>query len=189
MAGMKAKSRRKAAGEEVNLAITVREAHGAIRAVADPTVEIALEILHHKSVTPVAMIAVAIEAAVTRQIDEFFAHRTCRTIIIIGAGIFQVGASMMNRMRCAVPGMGWPGFFRQRRTGEQNRKTCTGNHHIETEIHGPLPFHTRRVRDRHAVPIWYNPPGAKGGKVRMKSMVNDAPVRARPALAAGPAIS
>ena len=99
MTGAKAKSRRESAGEEVDLAVTVGEAHAAARAVADPAVEIASEILDHKTVMPVTAIAIAIEAAATRRIEEFFAHRTCRMIIVGGLGIFQIGAPMMNRVR------------------------------------------------------------------------------------------
>ena len=140
MPGTKAKSRRESAGEEVNLAVTVREAHAAVGTVADPAVEIASKILHHKAVMPVTTIAMAIEAAATGRVEEFFAHRTCRTIIIVGLGIFQIGAPMMNRVRWGAMGMSRPSVFGQGRTGEQSHKTCAGNHDMETEIHGPPSF-------------------------------------------------
>jgi hypothetical protein len=143
MTGAKAKSRRESAGEEVNLAVTIREAHAAVGAVADSAVEIALEILHHKAVMPVTTIAIAIEAAATRRVEEFFAHRTCRTIIVGGLGIFQIGAPMMNRVRWGAMRMSRPRVFGQGRTGEQGHQTCTGNRDMETEIHGPPSFMRR----------------------------------------------
>lgn len=169
----------------MNLAISIRETHGVIRAGADPAIEIAPEILHHKAIVPFTAIAKAIEAAVPRRIGELFADRACRMIVVKGLRILQIGAAMMNRVRCGIRGWRW---FCQGWAGEQNREAGAGNHGIETKNH------------RHSPPTT-NPPatealyqydtihrGRKGGKVGTESMVNYVPACRGKALAARPAI-
>lgn len=131
----------------MNLAITVGEAHGAIR--ADTAIEIAPEIFHHQTVTPFTTIAVAISAMVTRRIDEFLADRTGRTVVVMGLGILEIGAPMMNRVRCAA--MDRLRFFRRGRSGEQKRETCADSHGIETKIHRPNPFMPSAPATGHCV--------------------------------------